>query len=58
MLKDPLHEGHYVALEGKVIVPKIRNKDEKGTTSIWLGKFDNIENYEEIDKPIEEIKEE
>lgn len=58
MIRDELHEGHYLAEEGKVIVPKERDDDSAKTESIWLGKFDSIDNYEEIDKVDEEIEEE
>lgn len=57
MIKDELHEGHYLAEEGKVIVPKERENDSIKTESIWLGEFDNIDNYEEIDEPDEKIEE-
>ena len=49
MYEDLEHKGHWLADKGKVIVPKIREEDEQGTKSIWLGKFDSIDNYEEIE---------
>ena len=53
MIEDLEHSGHWLADEGKVIVPKERDEETIGTTSLWLGNFDNIENYEEIDVEVE-----
>ena len=49
MREDLEHSGHWLADEGKLIVPKERDEETIGTTSLWLGNFDSIENYEEID---------
>ena len=51
MKKDVNFENHYLSEDGKIIVPKIRENDDYGTTSIWLGRLDSIDNYEEIDEP-------
>lgn len=48
---DELHTRHYLSDNGKIIVHKIREDNNNGTESIWLGRFDDISNYEEIDKP-------
>ena len=58
MIKDNEHIGHYNAEQGKVIVPKGINKDNYfASYDIWLSKFDNINNYEEISiKEYEKIK--
>ena len=58
MKRDEMYPNHYIADENKVIVPKVREDDEIGTDSIWLSIFDNINNYEEIDKQEEESKQE
>lgn len=51
MIQDIRHIQHYLAEEGKVIVPKLRDENTLGIKSIWLASFDTIDNYEEIDEP-------
>ena len=53
MIQDKEHDRHYLAEQGKVIVPKNRENNENGSKSVWLSPFDSIENYEEIDEPKE-----
>lgn len=55
MKQDLEHLNHYLADSGKVIIKKDRTDEDKSTKSIWLGNFDNIENYEEIDEVPEEV---
>lgn len=58
MVLDENNIGHYIAEQGKVIVPKnMTNEYYFSTDSIWLASFDNIDNYEEITiEEWEEIK--
>ena len=55
MIEDKEHKGHFIADDGKVIILKGDKIDKETntypseTTSIWLGKFDSIDNYEEIE---------
>ena len=55
MKQDKENLNHWTADEGKVIVKKeLQEGEEKiETTSIWLGKFDSIDNYTEIDAVVE-----
>ena len=53
MREDLEHTGHWLADEEKVIVPKERTEETIGTKSLWLGNFDSIDNYEEIDEIVE-----
>ena len=59
MILDENNIGHYIAEQGKVIVPKNMTIDYYfSSDSLWLADFDNIENYEEITiEEWEEIKE-
>lgn len=59
MILDENNVGHYIAEQGKVIVPKNMTIDYYfSSDSLWLADFDNIENYEEITiEEWEEIKE-
>lgn len=57
MIQDKKYERHYLAEQGKVIVPKNRENNDNGSKSIWLSRFDNIKNYEEIDEILEETQE-
>lgn len=50
MIQDKEHYRHYLAEQGKVIVPKNRENDNNGSKSVWLSPFDSIENYEEIEE--------
>ena len=52
MKQDILNERHWLSDEGKIIVRKDRDENEEvvGSESIWLGNFDNIDNYEELEK--------
>ena len=58
MIEDINNERHYIAEQGKVIVPKNMTKEYYfSTDSIWLASFDSIDNYEEITiEEWEEIK--
>ena len=51
MKQDEKYLNHWIADDGKVIVKKELREDEEQiqTTSIWIGKFDSINNYTEID---------
>lgn len=53
LIKDLQHDGHYTAPDGYYIVNKADHSIY--TTSLWLGYYDTVENYElvsaeEIDK--------
>lgn len=56
MVQDTKNKNHYLAEENKIIIAKDDVFDEEtktyktATKSIWLGKFDNIENYKEVDE--------
>lgn len=56
MVQDTKNKNHYLAEENKIIIAKgdVFNEETKAyetaTKSIWLGKFDNIENYKEVDE--------
>lgn len=62
MIQDIQFKNHYIAEDGKVIIQKNDVLDEEtktyptATKSLWLGKFDNIENYKEVDEIIENDK--
>lgn len=51
MIKDNLHEGHYM-VEGNYVIAR---KDDHSifTKSLWLSSIDSIDNYEVIDEPVE-----
>ena len=52
MIQDQENLMHFIAEDGKVIVPKDREgTDFVMTEDIWIGSADSIDNYEEIDKP-------
>jgi len=54
MIQDQENLMHFIAEDGKVIVPKDREgTDFVMTEDIWIGSADSIDNYEEIDKPTE-----
>ena len=56
MIEDREHKNHFLADEGKVIIVKgdeinkETNTYPSETTSIWLGRDDSIDNYEEVEK--------
>lgn len=59
MIQDINFKNHYLAEENKVIINKNDELDKEtnqypsATKSLWLGKNDSIENYIEVDEPIE-----
>lgn len=54
MIQDLINKNHYTAELGKVIIQKGDvldieiNAYATATQSLWLGKGDSIENYEEV----------
>lgn len=57
MKQDTANTNCYYADEGMVIILKgdtineETNQYDSQTDSIWIGKFDSIDNYEEVEKP-------
>lgn len=62
MIQDEKHPNHWTSSAGMVIVGKDdtlneeTNSYEAQTKSLWLGKFDSIDNYREVAEPIEVLE--
>lgn len=64
MIQDEKYPNHWTASAGMVIISKGDTLSEEKSTydtqtkSLWLSKFDSIENYMEVAEPIENEKSE
>lgn len=62
MIQDEKYSNHWIASAGMVIISKDDTLNEETnsyntqTKSLWLGKFDSIENYMEVAEPIEVLE--